>query len=83
MIRPRHASHITVGALALAALLLPAFAAAQPSLAYDPPASWTRGPYSSPWSIPRQAARPSCTSTISSSMRATRSGTFARRACSS
>jgi hypothetical protein len=48
MIRPRHASHITVGALALAALLLPALAAAQPSLAYDPPAAWTRGPYSSP-----------------------------------
>ena len=48
MIRPRHASHITVGALALAALLLPAFAAAQPSLAYDPPAGWTSGPYSSP-----------------------------------
>ena len=48
MIRPRHASHISVGALALAALLLPAFAAAQPSLAYDPPAGWTRGPYSSP-----------------------------------
>ena len=48
MIRPRHASHISVGALALAAVLLPAFAAAQPSLAYDPPAGWTRGPYSSP-----------------------------------
>ena len=48
MIRPRHASHISVGAFALAALLLPAFAAAQPSLAYDPPAGWTRGPYSSP-----------------------------------
>lgn len=35
-------------ALALAAVLLPAPAAAQPALAYEPPAGWSRGPYSLP-----------------------------------
>lgn len=35
-------------ALVLAACLLPALAAAEPVLSYDPPAGWTRGPYSSP-----------------------------------